>query len=97
MQSYSTRIGQIVYNPATSAFEALVTFQEGFEETRYACALDLPIDTDPQAVALALIAEARAMRRADRRDLVSKLRSHPALTSPALARRISAAVDRRAA
>ena len=97
MSDYTTRLGPTVYNPETEAFEALVTFREGFEETRYPCSLRLPIDTDPQQVSLALIRQAQEMRKAARVPLVSKLRAHPSLTSGRLARRIAGAAERRAA
>lgn len=73
MSRYRTELGPVIYNPATRAYEALVSFCENGEVERYPCALRFPIDTDSGTVALALIRQAREMRRSARVPLRSRL------------------------
>lgn len=74
---YSTQISPVVYNPATRAFEALVTLLEGTDEIRIPCNLRFPIDTPPSTVVPALIRQAKEKRRLERTPLVSRLKRMP--------------------
>lgn len=70
---YATRFGPVTYNPATRAFEALVTLLEGPDEIRIPCSLRLPIDTRPQVVLKALARQAKEARRLERAPLISRI------------------------
>ena len=70
---YATRIGPVTYNPATRAFEALITLSEGTDEMRVPCSLRMPIDTEPQTVIKALARQAKELRQLDRLPLTSRV------------------------
>ena len=70
---YGTSIGPVVYNPATRAFEALVTLIEDRDEIRLPCSLRLPITTEPDVVIKALIRQAKESRRLRRAPLTSRI------------------------
>ena len=70
---YATRIGPVVYNPASRAFEALVTLIENRDEIRMPCSLCLPITTAPDVVMTALIRQAKEARRLKRAPLTSRI------------------------
>ncbi|AZQ69337.1 hypothetical protein EF888_20645 [Silicimonas algicola] len=70
---YSTQVGPVVYNPATRAFEALVTLNEGLDGIRIPCSLRFPIDAPASVVVPALIRQAKEKRQSNRAPLVSRL------------------------
>lgn len=77
MSDFRTELGQVIYNPETRAYEALVTFHEDGEAVRIPCALAFPIDADRHVVASALVRQAREIRRNARVPLMSRLRAAP--------------------
>jgi hypothetical protein len=70
---YATRIGPVVYNPASRAFEALVTLIENRDETRIPCSLRMPITSAPDVVIQALVRQAKELRRLKRAPLTSRI------------------------
>lgn len=75
MTAYRTELGQVIYNPRTRRYEALVSFHEPREVVRVPCALAFPIDAEPRVVAAALIRQAQEIRRNARVPLVSRIRT----------------------
>ncbi len=73
MRDCREEVGPVIYNPTTGAYEALVTFSRGVDAERYACALHFPLDADGEVISLALIRQAREMRRHRRVPLRSRL------------------------
>ncbi len=77
MRHYRTELGQVIYNPETRAYEALVSFHEGADIIRVPCSLAFPMDAERHVVASALIRQAREKRRQTRVPLMSRLRGAP--------------------
>lgn len=78
---YSSEISPVVFNAATRAFEAVVTFREQRDIIRIPCALRFPIDATPAQVIPALLRQAREKRRNSRVPLVSRLDSWTQLSA----------------
>lgn len=55
MPQLRSRIGEIAYNPATGAFEALVTIDTPSGPHRVAACMHAPLDADPDTVADGLL------------------------------------------
>ena len=66
-------LGPVIYNPTNGAYEALVTIRRGRDAERFACSLHFPMDADGDVVSVALIRQAREMRRQNRVPLRSRL------------------------
>ncbi len=75
MTAYRTELGQVIYNPETRRYEALVSFHEDGDIERVPCALAFPMDAEPRVVAAALVRQAQEVRRSARIPLVSRVRS----------------------
>lgn len=75
MAHFGATLGQVRYDPATQAFEALVTLHEGSDKIRIPASLKLPIDTEIARVAPALIRQAKEKRQMRRLPLRSRLRA----------------------
>ncbi len=73
MRDCREEVGPVIYNPATGAYEALVTFRQGVEAERFACSLHFPMDADGEVISHALIRQACEMRRHRRVPLRSRL------------------------
>ena len=73
MAQFGTTMSPVRYDPASQCFEALVTLQEGNDQIRIPVSLKLPIDTDLNRVAPALIRQAKEKRRMKRLPLRSRL------------------------
>lgn len=78
MTPYRTELGQVIYNPQTRAYEALVSFHENGDVTRIPCALAFPIDAESSVVAAALVRQAQEKRRNIRVPLISRIRAQTA-------------------
>ena len=61
MQARPVQISDVIYNPASSCFEALVTVHDGDTSRRYACAIDAPIQMSFEDAASGL--SKQALRR----------------------------------
>lgn len=75
MANFATTMGPIHFDPATQTFQALVTLHEGSDHIRIPVGLKLPIDSDMNLVAPALIRQAKEKRQMRRLPLRSRLRS----------------------
>ncbi len=70
---YTTEISPVVFDPASRVFEAVVTFRENGDITRFPCRLRFPIDATPARVIPALIRQAKEKRKRVRVPLISRL------------------------
>ncbi|MEL6452306.1 MAG: orotidine 5-phosphate decarboxylase [Pseudomonadota bacterium] len=61
MQTVPLQLTDVIYNPTTQAFEALVTVHETHGARSYACAIDAPITMEFEEAAKGLATQ--AMRR----------------------------------
>jgi hypothetical protein len=76
MSQLRSRIGDIAYNPASGAFEALVTIDTPDGPHRVAAGMRAPLDADPHAIADGLLL--CALRRFGRPDAMQSFRRAPA-------------------
>ena len=81
MTQFGTTMSPVRYDPVTQCFEALVTLHEGNDQVRIPVSLKLPIYTDANTVAPALIRQAKEKRQMRRLPLRSRL--HAALDGSA--------------
>jgi hypothetical protein len=70
---YTTQTSPVLFNPASRAFEAMVTFRENGDTLRIPCSLRFPIEASPSQVIPALIRQAKEKRKNDRVPLISRL------------------------
>ena len=63
MKAYRTELGQVIFNPTSRCYEALVSFHEDGDIERIPCALAFPMDAEPRVVAAALIRQAQEILR----------------------------------
>jgi hypothetical protein len=89
MKAYRTELGQVIYNPETRRYEALVSFHEDGDIERVPCALAFPMDAEPRVVAAALVRQAQEVRRSARIPLVSRVRSASKVEFDGLSSRIA--------
>lgn len=73
MAHFGTTMSPVRYDPATQCFESLVTLHEGTDQIRIPVSLKLPIDTDINRVAPALVRQAKEKRQMRRLPLRSRL------------------------
>ncbi len=63
MKTHPIQLNDVMYNPATQSFEALVTVHDGDVARKYACAINAPISTSFEDAVTGL------KRQAERRHL----------------------------
>lgn len=70
MHTVPLQLNDVVYNAANQSFEALVTVHDVAGTSRYACAIQSPIDTDFETAAAGLATQALRRHERGQRDSV---------------------------